>query len=204
MVMDNSPRPRGAPSSAASSDAFRSFFDQTYGPATSYLRRRLRGDASYEDVAADAYTVVWRRWDDRPANPNEWMPWMYGICRNVLRNHHRSTSRRLRLLRKVELDESTAHQGGDDVDVALHEAMGRLAAADREVLLLINWEGLSHGEVGQVLGCSPNAVAIRAHRARRQLAERLGRPTERSVQTVDMNGSNRTLPCELNPLENPA
>lgn len=202
--MDNSPRPRGAPASVAPSDAFRSFFDQTYGPATSYLRRRLPGDASYEDAAADAYTVVWRRWDDRPADPDEWMPWMYGICRNVLRNHQRSTTRRLRLLRRVEQYEVPAAQGDVDVDVELHEAMGKLAEVDREVLRLINWEGLTHDEVGRVLGCTANAVAVRAHRARRQLGELLGGRTERSAVPADMSGSNRTLPCELNPLENPA
>lgn len=202
--MDNSPRLRGAPTSAAPSDAFRSFFDQTYGPATSYLRRRLRGDASYEDAAADAYTVVWRRWDDRPADPEAWMPWMYGICRNVLRNHHRATSRRLRLVRKVEQHEVPATQGGDEADAELHEALGKLHETDREVLRLITWEGLSHEEVGRVLGCTANAVAIRAHRARRQLGVLLGLRSERSVAQADMSGSNRTLPCELNPLENPA
>jgi RNA polymerase sigma-70 factor (ECF subfamily) len=180
------------------------FFDQTYGPATSYLRRRLNGDASYEDAAADAYAVVWRRWDDRPANADEWMPWMYGICRNVLRNHHRSTSRRLRLLRKVEVNEVVTERDGGDLDVALHEALGKLAELDREILRLITWEGLSQAEVGRVIGRTENAVAIRAHRARRQLAELLGRRTERTPRTADMNGSNRTLPCELNPLENPA
>jgi RNA polymerase sigma-70 factor (ECF subfamily) len=202
--MDNSPRLRGAPPSVAPSDAFRTFFEQTYGPATSYLRRRLSGDASYEDAAADAYTVVWRRWADRPADPEEWMPWMYGICRNVLRNHQRSTARRLRLMRKAEQHEVPTVHGGDGDDVELHEALASLGPADREVLRLITWEGLSHDEVGRVLGCSANAVAIRAHRARRQLGQSLARRAERPVPVSDMSASNRTLPCELNPLENPA
>jgi DNA-directed RNA polymerase specialized sigma24 family protein len=106
-------------------------------------------------------------------------------------------------VRKVEQYEVPAAQGGEDLDVELHEALGKLAELDREVLRLTIWEGLSHEQVGRVLDCTPNAVAIRAHRARRRLGELLDR-TERSAARADMDGLNRTLPCELNPLENPA
>ena len=41
--------------------------------------------------------------------------------------------------------------------------------ADREILLLAAWEGLTTGEIGTVLGCSPNTAAVRLHRARRRL-----------------------------------
>ncbi|WP_428122721.1 RNA polymerase sigma factor [Candidatus Poriferisodalis sp.] len=35
--------------------------------------------------------------------------------------------------------------------------------------MLVAWEELSHAEIGQVLGISPNASAIRVHRARKRL-----------------------------------
>ena len=35
------------------------------------------------------------------------------------------------------------------------------------------WEGLDHGEIATVLGCSRNAVRIRLHRARIRLAAEL-------------------------------
>ena len=201
--MDNPPRLRGTSPDRASTRAFRSFFDRTYGPATSYLRRRMWSDASYEDAVADAYAVVWRRWDDRPEDPDAWMPWMYGICRNVLRNHRRSSVRRDRLQRRVEREPAAPTHEGADLDVPLHEAMATLAEVDREVLRLSTWEGLSHAEIGVVMGCSANAVAIRSHRARRQLAALLG-GSERTHERTDMEPVTRTLPCELNPMENPA
>ena len=50
-------------------------------------------------------------------------------------------------------------------------ALAGLRPDDREVLRLAAWEGLDPREMGLVLGCSPNAAAIRLHRARRRLQE---------------------------------
>lgn len=49
---------------------------------------------------------------------------------------------------------------------------------DREVLLLIAWEGLRQEEVGMVLGVSRQAVATRLHRARKRLAQALAAQDE--------------------------
>ncbi len=50
-------------------------------------------------------------------------------------------------------------------------ALAGLRPDDREVLRLAAWEGLDPRAMGLVLGCSPNAAAIRLHRARRRLQE---------------------------------
>jgi DNA-directed RNA polymerase specialized sigma24 family protein len=47
-------------------------------------------------------------------------------------------------------------------------AFRSLPAADQELLALAAWEGLTTGQIAAVLGCSPNAVRIRRHRARRR------------------------------------
>jgi DNA-directed RNA polymerase specialized sigma24 family protein len=48
-------------------------------------------------------------------------------------------------------------------------AVHRLSATLRETVVL-SLEGLSHQEIGDVLGASPNVVAVRLTRARGQLA----------------------------------
>jgi DNA-directed RNA polymerase specialized sigma24 family protein len=45
--------------------------------------------------------------------------------------------------------------------------------------MLVYWEQLSHAEAAQVLGCSPNAVAIRTHRAKERLRDALAPATSR-------------------------
>src|SRR5262249_61963443 len=53
-------------------------------------------------------------------------------------------------------------------------AFRSLPPADQELLALAAWERLTTGQIAAVLGCSPNAVRIRRHRARRRLTALLG------------------------------
>jgi RNA polymerase sigma-70 factor (ECF subfamily) len=55
------------------------------------------------------------------------------------------------------------------------EALGRLSTGDREVLLLVAWDGLSAREAAVILGCSAAAAKVRLHRARRRLRAELER-----------------------------
>jgi len=55
----------------------------------------------------------------------------------------------------------------------LHEALRRLRAQDQEVLRLVAWEELTYAEAAAVVGCSPNAFAVRLHRARAALKQEL-------------------------------
>jgi RNA polymerase sigma-70 factor (ECF subfamily) len=53
--------------------------------------------------------------------------------------------------------------------------MSRLRPKDQELLKLVLWEELTHAQVGVVLGCSTNAVALRLHKARNRLGMELGK-----------------------------
>jgi predicted DNA-binding protein (UPF0251 family) len=61
----------------------------------------------------------------------------------------------------------------DAVSDRVVAALDRLSAREREALLLVLWEELSHADAAQVLGCSANAVAIRVHRAKTRLRREL-------------------------------
>ena len=62
-----------------------------------------------------------------------------------------------------------------DATRAVVTASRRLPDADREVLRLAAWEGLSHAQIAISLGCSENAAALRLHRARQRLREELAK-----------------------------
>ncbi|HEY6761705.1 MAG TPA: sigma factor-like helix-turn-helix DNA-binding protein, partial [Baekduia sp.] len=53
--------------------------------------------------------------------------------------------------------------------------LAALRPADRDVLMLTAWEGLDAARAAVVLGCSPEAVHTRLHRARTRLAAELER-----------------------------
>jgi RNA polymerase sigma-70 factor (ECF subfamily) len=51
----------------------------------------------------------------------------------------------------------------------VREAVARLPARDREVIVLHYLEGMRPADIAEVLGASANAVEVRLHRARTKL-----------------------------------
>lgn len=153
------------PASLAPERAFRELFGRHYGSVFGYAARRLGWDDA-ADAAADVFTVAWRRIRSVPAEP-ETLPWLYGVARRVVANHARSRNRRERLAaRAVAEPVRRVEPVTADVDAAL----AALREGDREVLMLVAWEGLGPRALAKALGCSQNAAVVRLHRARARLA----------------------------------
>lgn len=173
--------------------AFRTLFTDTYPKMVAYARRRCFDEAGADDAVAEVYATAWRRWADREPGRDP-LPWLYGIAGNVLRNQWRADGRRLRLVERLEAQPATSVPGPADADAeadAIRTALAGLTFDDQEVLRLVAWEGLSHAEVAEVLGCSPNAVGIRVHRARQRLEALLDRDPEATEDTPSRGGDPR-------------
>lgn len=135
-----------------------------------------------EDVVAETFVVAWRRLTDLPTGAQR--PWLLGIARRVLANQHRALGRRARHAAAMPPDLRAAPTPAG-LDAELRQALDALRPADRELLELVAWEGMGPAELGVVLGISPNAAAIRLHRARRRFADALASP----IGERDMKGS---------------
>jgi RNA polymerase sigma factor (sigma-70 family) len=138
-----------------------------------YAMRRTPTVADAEDAAAETFTVAWRKIDAVPEEP---LPWLYAVARRVVANHRRGIGRRERLAALLHVqDVSTPVLLGDDRDAPAFIALASLSPADQELLRLVAWEELGNQGIAMVLGITPNAVAIRLHRARARFAEALAR-----------------------------
>ncbi len=137
------------------------------------MRRIPNGDDA-ADAVAETFLTAWRRLDDVPPGDQARL-WLYGVARYVLANYRRGERRRCELSDRLRLDLAAGYRDPEySGDLAgLGAAFASLAGADRELLSLVAWEGLDHGELAEVLGCSRNAVRIRLHRARARLAAAL-------------------------------
>ena len=149
---------------------FETLFETTYGPVLAYARRRVDEDLA-ADVASATFEVAWRRLDAVPAEP---LPWLYGVARRQLANAWRSDRRRLRLRGRL----ATTFAFDPTVEPGLEAASARAALArlredDREVLMLVAWEGLGSEDAARSLGISVSAFEVRLHRARRRLEKEL-------------------------------
>ncbi|HZU40148.1 MAG TPA: sigma-70 family RNA polymerase sigma factor [Solirubrobacteraceae bacterium] len=149
------------------------------GAVRAYARRRV-GRVAADDTVSEVFVVAWRRLDDVPDDP---LPWLLGCARNVVAHQHRRARRDVALAGRLGAvavapdapDGAPAQALSQLSDGALAQALSELSDGDRELLLLIAWEGLTGAQAARALGCSRNALAVRLHRARRRLAAALGR-----------------------------
>lgn len=159
-----------------------------HGPAMhAYLARR-----SGRDTADDLLSEVFlRAYSALPHYDQRWAdarPWLYGITRNVLREHRRRNAAEDGRAHFAQLaaDEDPWPEVDDRLDAAarwssMRRALTTLAARDREVLLLVTWEGLTPAEAAVALGIPQGTARSRLYRARaimRQLLD--GDPAERA------------------------
>ena len=134
------------------------------------LRRTTPGAA--DDVVAEVFLVVWRRLHRVPSEP---LPWLLGVARRVLANRRRTESRAAALQDRLAAGRSPSEPCvvSAEVDDRVQRALAGLSERDRELLLLIAWEGLRVNEAAQALGVRSGTLAVRLHRARQRLTQAL-------------------------------
>jgi RNA polymerase sigma-70 factor (ECF subfamily) len=150
------------------SSAFAEMFTAHWPRVCAYVARRGRHDG-VEDVAAEVFAIAWRRRHTIPKDP---LPWLLKTARNLLLNEWRGTARR------TGLRIGTPPHAASSADVAAEREEARAVIAalsgldekDREVIMLIHWDGLTAVQAARVLGCSHVAARARLMRARRRLA----------------------------------
>jgi RNA polymerase sigma factor (sigma-70 family) len=170
------PAPSGA---QGSDDRFEALYRSSYKAIFGYVLRRSDGDLdAVGDLVAEVYVVALRKQDAIPLPPQD-RPWLYGVARRVLLDHHRRHSRQIRLESRLRNQAALSEtRPGDDEPSLLRvrAAMQQLRPVDREALQLVAWDDLSYAEAAQVLGCTPNAVALRVHKAKARLRDILAPP----------------------------
>ena len=150
-----------------------------------YAMRRCAYDDAV-NIVSDTFLTAWRRIENVPAGDDARL-WLYKVASHSVANQQRGARRYLRLVSKLADNES--HPSAPAVEDAtpdhqgLRLALARLSKNDQELLRLLTWEELSHEQAATVLGITPNAVAQRARRARRNLRSKLADPRHTQGRT---------------------
>ncbi|WP_433465644.1 RNA polymerase sigma factor [Spirillospora sp. CA-128828] len=147
-----------------------------------YVTRRLGRDAA-EDIVAETFLVAFDRRPRYDVSRPDARPWLYGIATNLIRRHRRAELRALRALARSGVDPVT-EPFTDTVEDRVHAgarsrvlagAIAGLPAAQREVLLLVTWAGLTYDEVAEALAVPAGTVRSRMNRIRRKLRDALAK-----------------------------
>lgn len=155
--------------------AFDALYARHSGAVFGFLQRLVRDEATAEDLVQVTFTSLVRS-RDRFLDSMKLTPWLFTIAANAARGVHRQRAVRTRAHETQQL--------GAEVSVAPPEfdpglrrevdaAMNKLPPAQREAVVLHKVQGLSFEEVAQVLGVSPTAARIKAHRGYEKLRELL-------------------------------
>lgn len=107
-------------------------------------------------------------------NAEHFKPWICTIARNVVRDYFRKERRH----QIVSLDDVKDFRGPSESAVTrrrmiIQDALAKLAERDRMLLTLAYYQGLSLGEVAQVMKMSEANIKVCIHRARKRLREYL-------------------------------
>ncbi|QKE82516.1 RNA polymerase sigma factor [Arthrobacter sp. NEB 688] len=147
-------------------DRFEELFRSSAPVVRRYLRRHVEPDA-VDDVLAETFALAWRRLDRVPEAP---LPWLLVVARNMTHRYRRSRRRAEALwFEAVRTDWHRPQASPEDGVLRRDDALvafEQCSDLEREALLLIAWDGLSHTDAARVAGCSTRAFTVRLSRAR--------------------------------------
>lgn len=161
-------------------DGFRRLFGDRFSGLYRYLHR-LTGDAALaDDLAQEAFVRLYQR----GAMPGDPAAWLVTVAHNLLRDEHRRTARRGRLLALRR--EPPASMPSPDEDLLLNEraaqvrqALGTLSPRQAQ-LLLLRHEGHSYNEIASIVGVAPGSVGTLLVRATAAFAAAFRRTNDAS------------------------
>jgi RNA polymerase sigma factor (sigma-70 family) len=157
---------------------FREMFEATYPVVVRFARHRGLSGQDLEDCVSATFEVAWRRLDRVPTG-EEAVPWLLGVAHNHVRNHRRRIARDRRLIERLPAPEPIPGPATSSVTWSeIRHALAGLSAPDRELLILVAWDGLSPSQAAEVLGIRTGAGRTRLHRARSRLAQAIGPAAE--------------------------
>jgi RNA polymerase sigma-70 factor (ECF subfamily) len=157
--------------------AFAALYTRYADPIFRHCYRRLGSREAAEDATSQVFTqalAALQRFDD---SPDSFRAWLFTIANHVLADQHRAAKRHTLTILNDDLPDR--HLSPEEQAVAmesartLREAIQVLPPRERQVVEL-RLAGLTGAEIGQVLGCRPNAIAVAHFRAVNRLRGFLG------------------------------
>jgi RNA polymerase sigma-70 factor (ECF subfamily) len=137
-----------------------------------YFVRRLDDREDAADALADTLVVLWRHDQRLPSDEESRRRYAFGVARRVLSTARRGRMRRHALADRLR-DELHASASSEPMDPELDAALAGLKETDRELVLLVAWDGFGVAQAGELLGLKPEAARQRYSRARARLRDAL-------------------------------
>ena len=170
--------------------AFEELYSRYSGPLYGFFRRRLESSQRAEDLAQETFLAVIRgaaRYEPRALVRT----YLYGIALKLLATERR---KQRTVMSEIDAASEPAVPNTQESGLWVREAIGKLDLADREIVMLREYEQLSYGEIAELLRVPVNTVRSRLFRARMALRDHLNPKT--TLQSKTPGATTTAAPAE--------
>jgi RNA polymerase sigma-70 factor (ECF subfamily) len=150
-------------------------WEEFHAPLQQFIRRRVSDEHTAEDILQDVFLRIHQHMDSLK-DVRKLEGWIYQITRNAIIDAYRGRRHETTLDAAEALDLPEELPDDDLVSELLPSvrAMVRnLPEADRQALVLTEYQGLTQKELGERLGLSFSGAKSRVQRAREKLKQQL-------------------------------
>jgi RNA polymerase sigma-70 factor (ECF subfamily) len=152
-------------------------YDMIHRVAWRWCGNATDADDIAQDVSIKLARAI-RTWRGEAA----FTTWLYRIVLNSARDRQRSLAAEKRRIEAYAAQALVDAQGSDtaedDPAVRLWNAAGRLPDKQRDAVLLVHGEGMTHGEAAAVMGVGEGTVSFHIHEAKKKLRAMLLKPED--------------------------
>lgn len=172
---------RGPRIAGTDDEQFSRLYEETSRDLLAFLLRRCKTADAAADCLAESFRIAWEKRNRIPGGDDA-RPWLFGVARNVMRRELVRDQRTAAATSELAVASERAGATPIPYDATVHDALAELTELDREIVMMLSFDGLAPREVASILGLSANVVRVRAHRAREKLRATL-RSTEAKVRS---------------------
>jgi RNA polymerase sigma-70 factor (ECF subfamily) len=146
-------------------------------PVVNFVFRMLGNAGDADDVAQDVFVRVYQKLDTyRPET--KFSTWLFALARNAAIDHLRWRARHptesIESAPEISTTSGTAEAvNAREIGALISAAVAKLPEDQRTALVLSEYQGMSHAEVGAIMRCSAKSVESRLYRAKQTLREGL-------------------------------
>jgi RNA polymerase sigma factor (sigma-70 family) len=167
---------------ASDPNAFGEIFERHAQAVYAFCCWRTGDPHLSEDLTSMVFLEAWRRRSVVTFTGVSARPWLLGVANNVSRNATRSMHRYREALNRVPNpqgarsaeDDAVSRLDAERTTAAASVTLASLAEAEREIVLLVFWSGLSYEETAEALGVPVGTVRSRVSRTRAKVRAALG------------------------------
>lgn len=160
-----------------SEDSFENLVNE-HGQRVMDIALRVLGDVHLaNDAYQEVFLAIWRRWSKYDGQVN-WGAYLYRVA--VRKALEVAKSRGAAVPVPTDSTECQSIEADPDVGLRFDElqqkltgSLAKLPKLQADVFVLSRIEGLSHGAIAEILGCTRNAVRVSLHRAVKRLAKEM-------------------------------